>query len=230
MGEPVHLGQMTHTKVISHCISLSGKHVVDVGCGDGALCRKLAETGARVTGVEPDPVQARRNREKPVGANVELLEGSAENLPLSENSADAVIFQYSFHHVPSGLMQSAIDEAVRILKPEGTLYFAEPLAEGLHHETISHFHDETGVRAKAEQAIRQFASPQFACERVLYYSVERLFDDFDHFAEFYGNLSYNEGYSCKEVRQDAVRRSFEKARYGNGYRFETPVRVNSFSA
>lgn len=230
MGEPIRMGLTTHLEVISQCFQLTERHVVDVGCGDGNLCRQLAEKGARVTGVEPDPVQAQRNSEKPPTTNVQLLEGRAEDLPLNKNSVDAVLFQYSFHHVPSALMQSAIDEAARILKPDGVLYFAEPLAEGLHHDTISHFHDETRVRAMAEQAIRHYAHPQFARERVLYYSVERLFDDFNHFAEFYGNLSYNEGYSSKDVKQDEVRQSFEKARHGNGYRFTTPVRVNCFSA
>ena len=230
MSEFVSLGQTTHLDVISQCIALDAKHVVDVGCGDGSLCRQLAEFGARVTGVEPDPVQAQKNSTQPPANDIDLLEGRAENLPLTSKSADAIIFQYSFHHVPSELMKSAIDEAVRVLKPDGILYFAEPLAEGLHHETIRHFHDETYVRGLAEQAIRHYASPQFGNERVLYYNVERRFDDFNHFAEFYGNLSYNEGYSSADVYQEAVRSSFEMARFGNGYRFTTPVRVNCFSA
>ena len=34
---------------------LSGRHVLDVGCGDGALVRAAVSRGADATGIDPDP-------------------------------------------------------------------------------------------------------------------------------------------------------------------------------
>ncbi len=229
MFEEIQLELRTHIDVIEEYVPLRNRFLVDVGCGDGTLCRQLAKRGALVLGVEPDQIQAEKNRKAEIVPNVGLAEGSAQELPLESQQTDAVLFQYSFHHVPADSMHKAIEEAIRVLKPDGILYFAEPVARGLHHDTIAHFHDESTVQRDAEQHIRKFARPRFSREKIVSYTTERMFDSFDQFAELYGNLSYNQGYSIDQVRSDKVRESFEKSKEGDRYRFTTPVRVNCFS-
>ncbi len=42
----------------------AGEAILDLGCGDGALTLRLAEAGAAVTGLEPDPSMAAAARSK----------------------------------------------------------------------------------------------------------------------------------------------------------------------
>ena len=81
-------------------MQVGGRSLIDVGCGGGALARALAERGATVLGVEPDPVQAARNREASETPGVSFAEGRAESLPVGDGAADGAIFGRSLHHVP----------------------------------------------------------------------------------------------------------------------------------
>ncbi len=56
------LGEADEMDVIDRLVSVAGLNVVDVGCGGGRITRQLAERGALVLGVEPDPIQAEKNR------------------------------------------------------------------------------------------------------------------------------------------------------------------------
>ena len=59
--------------VMDRLIDVSGKRIVDAGCGEGGLARALAERGAEVIALEPDPVQAATNRNELTGGPISLL-------------------------------------------------------------------------------------------------------------------------------------------------------------
>jgi ubiquinone/menaquinone biosynthesis C-methylase UbiE len=54
---------------------------------------------------------------------LELVESSAEDMPLAEASADTVVVTYAFCTIPN--VDKALAEIRRILKPDGRLLFAE---------------------------------------------------------------------------------------------------------
>ena len=56
------LGCTTSIEVITDCLSLGNKRVIDAGCGSMAFARPLLEHGAHVLGIDPDPIQAALNR------------------------------------------------------------------------------------------------------------------------------------------------------------------------
>ena len=62
---------------------LTGKMLLDVGCGDGALAAVLARGGAQVTGLDADPamVAAARQRAKREAVPLTVVEGKGEALP-----------------------------------------------------------------------------------------------------------------------------------------------------
>jgi len=84
----------------------------------------------------------------------DYVEGVAQDLPLSDGSADVMVFSYSLHHVPTVDMVQALREAHRVLRPGGTLYVVEPVAAGPGHEIVKVVDDESAVRAAAQQALR----------------------------------------------------------------------------
>jgi ubiquinone/menaquinone biosynthesis C-methylase UbiE len=89
---------------------------VDVGAGTGKLTRQLVPTGARVIAVEPlDEMRAQLEAAVP---GVEVLAGSAEALPLSDSSVDAVTAAAAFHWFD---VDRTLPELHRVLRPGGWL-------------------------------------------------------------------------------------------------------------
>ena len=93
--------------------------VADVGAGTGKLSRQLRERGLAVVAVEPlEQMRAELTRAVP---GVPVLAGTAEEIPLPDASADAVLLAQALHWVDP---QRAIPEAARVLAPGGQLGLA----------------------------------------------------------------------------------------------------------
>jgi ubiquinone/menaquinone biosynthesis C-methylase UbiE len=139
--------------ILAEVATLEGSTVVDVGCGDGDLVRWLAARGAHAIGVEvgEEPLAAARAA-APV-ADERYESGGGEALPLPDASADVVTFIQSLHHVPVGLMDQALAEAGRVLRPGGVVFVQEPLPEGEQFEVLQPLDDETHVRSEAQHAL-----------------------------------------------------------------------------
>jgi len=91
------LGLQLNADVMSRFLSLDGKRVLDIGCGALPFTRILAELGASAVGVDPDPIQAEKNRTAEPIPNVKFIESGADQLPFDDQSFDGVTFAYSLH-------------------------------------------------------------------------------------------------------------------------------------
>jgi ubiquinone/menaquinone biosynthesis C-methylase UbiE len=158
----------TDLAVLDRLVQLDGADVLDVGCGDGALVRELAERGARATGLE---ISERRLAQARDHANGRFVVGRAEDLPLDDDSLDVVLFMRSLHHVPESSMLPALVDARRVLRPAGVVYVAEPLAEGDYFELVSIVDDETEVRAAAQRALARAPRAGLTRTQTLEYEV-----------------------------------------------------------
>jgi SAM-dependent methyltransferase len=90
--------------------------VVDLGAGTGKLTRSLVVLGHRVTAIEPLPEMLERLQHAVPGADA--VAGSAEQIPLSDESADVVVCAQAFHWFDR---QAALAEIARILRPGGRI-------------------------------------------------------------------------------------------------------------
>ena len=93
-----------------------GKRAVDLGAGTGKFTPRLVQTGADVIAIEP--VDAMRERLRAALPGVEALAGTAEAMPLPDESVDAVVCAQSFHWFAT---KAALRDIHRILKPGGRL-------------------------------------------------------------------------------------------------------------
>ena len=118
---------------IAEVIHLSDSEVLEIGCGSGVRSENIARNCKKLTGVDPDQGMVDLAREKNI-ANAEFGQGYAQKLDFKNQSFDHAIFTLSFHHVPVSEMSTAIEEALRVLKPDGTMVFLEPGTEGSFFE------------------------------------------------------------------------------------------------
>jgi SAM-dependent methyltransferase len=143
----------THRDVLAEILPLRGRRVIDVGSGSGELVRWLRDQGADVVGVECGEVMRRLALDADPEHPDAYLDGVGQDLPLPDGSADAVIYSYSLHHVPSAALDAALREAHRVLRPGGTLIVVEPVAAGAGYEVVKIVDDEAAVRAAAQAAL-----------------------------------------------------------------------------
>lgn len=112
-------------QALQQTAELSGRTVVDLGCGSGFWLTRYAEAAGSVIGVEPDPgllELARRRVQREELGNAEVLYGSAEHLPLEDASVDVVHARFAyFFPTPTNDCLPGLREALRVLKPGGAL-------------------------------------------------------------------------------------------------------------
>ena len=106
-----------------------GEHVVDVGSGagfDSLVAAHHVRSDGRVVGVDMTPEMLAKSRATAtlLGLhNVEFRDGFAEALPVDDESADVVISNGVFNLCAD--KRAAFNEVWRVLRPGGTLQFAD---------------------------------------------------------------------------------------------------------
>ncbi|MCU1602829.1 MAG: class SAM-dependent methyltransferase [Frankiales bacterium] len=89
------------------------RRVLDLGAGTGKLTSVLLDLGLEVVAVEPD--DAMRTLIDP---RAEVLEGTAEDVPVEDGSVDAVVVGQAWHWFDE---QAALASVRRVVRPGGTL-------------------------------------------------------------------------------------------------------------
>ena len=162
------------TRHVATYLDLSpGDHLLDIGCGTGQPDILIAqETGCRVTGLNVGSGQIAMARMLTEAAGLtdrltfELSDGLS--YPFLDGTFDAVLFFESIAHIPD--KEAAIREAVRCLKPGGTLTVVENF-EIPHAGTAQwrSFLEETmrWYPSTVDDTAKMFRSTGLALERVV---------------------------------------------------------------
>ena len=96
--------------------------IADLGAGEGAFALMLAQQAEKVIAVDSSPkmIEVGRDLATRHGAKqIEYRLGDMEELPIDSSTVDAAFFSQSLHHALHP--QRAIEEAFRILRPNGRL-------------------------------------------------------------------------------------------------------------
>ena len=103
------------------------RRVLDVGCGEGQVARRIAALGAEVVGLDPTAAQVEMARAR--GGGPRYLRARAEALPCATASFDTVVVCLALEHVDA--FETAIHEVARVLEPGGrfVLLLCHPLLQ-----------------------------------------------------------------------------------------------------
>ena len=103
------------------------RRVLDIGCGEGHVARRVAGLGADVVGLDPTPAQVREAGAR--GGGPHYAQARAEALPCRNGAFDAVVVCLAIEHVDA--LDVAFEEIARVLAPDGRflLLLAHPLLQ-----------------------------------------------------------------------------------------------------
>ncbi|CAA6604493.1 2-polyprenyl-3-methyl-5-hydroxy-6-metoxy-1, 4-benzoquinol methylase [Rhodospirillaceae bacterium LM-1] len=213
--------------VLEDLIELSGKRVLDVGCGDGNLTRLMTARGASVTGLECQPQQLAKALASDKAGDEDYVDAKAENMPFTDASADLIVFFNSLHHVPPDMMERAMAETARVLKHGGMAYISEPVAAGAFFELAKPVDDETEVRRQAYETLMASGKHGLSPESEHVFLHPMTMADYKTFRDRIVSANHERA-QIVDGMQAALQESFERLgrKSERGWEFQQPTRVN----
>jgi ubiquinone/menaquinone biosynthesis C-methylase UbiE len=167
--------------------NLEGKSVLEVGSGRGGGARYLAANFNPEFYTGMDLAQnavdlANKNFQLP---NLKFIQGSAENIPLQDNSVDVVVNVESCHAY--GSVENFLNEVKRVLKPEGYFLMVDFRGELEKMEELRAQLRNLGMELVQEENISENvvkaieaedASKQERIQKLVPAKWQKLFSDF----------------------------------------------------
>jgi ubiquinone/menaquinone biosynthesis C-methylase UbiE len=131
----------------------AGETAVDVGSGTGEDVVALNELGARAIGVEPSRGLRAEAVRRAAGAEVEAVDGPAEERPFEDESVDVLRSERVLQHV--GDPAAVVKEMARVLRPGGRI----ALIDTDWGTAIIHPADPDVLRRMVDYFLGQTANP-----------------------------------------------------------------------
>jgi len=123
--KPLHDINPCRLDFIDGITGITGKTIIDVGCGGGILAESMARRGGKVTGIDMGgaPLEVARLHALESGADVLYSQGTAEAFAATHPGAyDIVTCMEMLEHVPD--IQSTIRACAELARPGGHLFFS----------------------------------------------------------------------------------------------------------
>ncbi|GAA6143799.1 class I SAM-dependent methyltransferase [Hydrogenophaga sp. 5NK40-0174] len=213
--------------LMDRLMGLSNQRIIELGCGNARTARQLLQRwpACQVTGLEVDAIQHERNLAHPQ-EGLNFVAAGAQDIPFADASFDIAVMLKSLHHVPMPLMDQALSEVARVLKPGGFLYVSEPIYGGALNELIRLYNDEGVVRPAAQAALDRALADgrqwEAAGEERFAQSVH--YADFEDFAKRMMYPSFADHHITEEMLAK-VRGVYEPHQTPNGADFVRPMHV-----
>lgn len=126
-----------------------GGTVIDLGCGEGRVCRELSSLGYRIVGLDRSPTLTQAAKAHSPSLPFTLADAAA--LPFADGSAALVISCMSLHDMDD--LDGVLRESARVLRPGGQL-----LIITLH--PFGTAQDDDTVHTKAFHVSRPYLEPR----------------------------------------------------------------------
>ena len=123
-AEPPHTAGYLTPAIVASCRSIGARRILDLGCGNGALCAALLAAGFEVTGCDPSEEGVALARRAHPHITFHLLGVYDEPTTLNGARFDAVVSTEVIEHL--FLPRSLPRFASRVLRPGGHLILSTP--------------------------------------------------------------------------------------------------------
>jgi ubiquinone/menaquinone biosynthesis C-methylase UbiE len=125
-----------HSDITNQAIALmdlnSEDRVLDLGCGTGWACRRMAPVVSEVVGLDVADEMLRRGEETSRQfKNLRFVWGSAESIPFDNGAFTKILSVESFYYYAD--QGKALDELYRVLAPGGRLFILINLYKDNHY-------------------------------------------------------------------------------------------------
>jgi ubiquinone/menaquinone biosynthesis C-methylase UbiE len=218
----------TEIEIMARTLPFEGARVLELGCGRAWMTRRITEEFAptAIIATEVDRIQHEKNLQIDDLPNVSFIYGGAEQIEQPDSSVDIAIMLKSLHHVPLELMDQALSEISRVLKPGGLAYISEPVYRGELNEIMRLFHDEKEVRQAAFDAVeRAVTSGQLELVEQIFFNAPGHYRDFTHFENRMLNVTHTEHQISDDLYQQ-IKNAFQQHVGSDGAHFMKPSRVD----
>jgi SAM-dependent methyltransferase len=215
-------------EVIAELLDLRGAQVLELGCGAAWTTRMLMQrfAPAHIVATEVDRIQHDKNLALGEVPGIEFRYGGAEAIPDPDRSFDAVLMFKSLHHVPMPVMDQALGEIHRVLKPGGQAIFLEPVYQGEFNDLMRLINDELEVRTAAVAALnRALDSGRFSLDAEVFYETLGTYPTWADFEDRFLKVTHTE-LDIDPTRYEEIRAAFLAHLTPTGAHFRKPHRVD----
>lgn len=228
IANPTQTSLVNEVSLMLETLPFDGACVLELGCGRAEKTRLLAETGRvrEIVALEVDQIQHAKNLQVKDLPQVRFAHGGAEAIPAEDSSVDIVLMFKSLHHVPVSLMDQALAEIARVLRPGGLAWISEPVYAGDLNQVFRLFHDEKLVREAAFAAVcRAVEQGPLRLQEQLFFNTRSFFESFEQFDSRMIRVTHNDHQLSPEMYA-AVRERFDSFMTPEGATFINPQRVD----
>ena len=151
---------------------VNGLSVLDAACGEGYGSHLLAQSAARVDGVDIDPQAVAHAKAKYASDRLQFYTASALDLPFPDDHFDCVVSFETLEHLAEH--DQLLNEFRRVLKPEGFLIISSPDKKTYSDDTgyQNEFHVRELYRDELEQLLtRYFPSWRLFGQKLMFQSA-----------------------------------------------------------
>lgn len=103
--------------------------VVDIGCGTGGFCNRIAPHVKKILGIDVSSVMVDHVRRTKANKNIFVVQIEEVDIPLPDDSVDLVNSTLTFQHIILKDFKKYVEESYRVLKVGGVLHFQVWAAE-----------------------------------------------------------------------------------------------------
>ncbi|WP_347707955.1 class I SAM-dependent methyltransferase [Clostridium sp. C2-6-12] len=116
-------------ETVMHISKSKDAKILDIGAGTGNLTLAVSKAGYNVIGIEPNAKM--RNIALKKAPLIPFLPGTFLSLPIDDNSIDAIISSYAFHHLTDSEKEESIKLLKSKLKKNGTIIITDTMYDSI---------------------------------------------------------------------------------------------------
>ena len=214
-------------KILEEELLFENKKVLDVGCGNGWFSIWADRIGCSVDAIDPSAAQIKDGKDKDKTNKINFMVAGAENIIDLNNCYDLIFFFNSLHHIPDTIMEKSIKYSKNKMDINGRIIIIEPIAKGNFHNFVKYIDDETIVRNKAYETIKNCMKYNLEIVKELMYDEIKLFNSGEECVNFLSKVDEGRK-SYIENNMEFLLSKFNKlSNYNNNkYEFIQPMRLN----